>query len=110
MSTDREALAVDADSPPELLARAAEILSRGTGVVRFESRVALRSTGTRLLCDVVDPAPSERRCENEYAVLLENAQRSLEASALVRHLPDLPQTWRVVDEREASTVELWRAR
>lgn len=110
MSADREALAVDADSSPELLARAAEILSRGTGVVRFESRIVLRSAGAQIQCDVVDPAPSERRCENEFAVLVENARRELDAATLARYLPGLPQTWRVVEEREAKTVELWRAR
>ena len=109
MPADRDAFAVDADSPAERLALAAEILSGGRGVVLLEGVVALRSARTHLLCEVVDPAPSERRCENEFGVLVENARRMLEASKLRSFLPDLPQTWRVVEDNGTDLVELWRA-
>jgi hypothetical protein len=109
MSAYREALAIDSDSSEERLALAVEILASATGVVMLEKTVALRRARTHLLCEVVDPMPSARRCENEFDVLIENAQRMLESSRLGERLPDLPRRWLVVEDRGTATVELWHA-
>jgi hypothetical protein len=109
MSAYRDALTVDADSSDERLALAAEILAKGAGVVVLEGIVALRPARTHILCEVVDPTPSSRRCEREFEVLVENAQRMLEASKLREHLPDLPREWLVVEDYGTGTAELWHA-
>ncbi|HSD69987.1 MAG TPA: hypothetical protein VLB07_10555 [Woeseiaceae bacterium] len=107
MSSYRNALAVSSDSSEARLALAAEALASGTGLVLYEGIVALRCTGKQLLCEVIDPQPSARRCENEYEVLVENSQRLLEASPLRKHLPDLPCKWLVVDGHGAGEAVLW---
>jgi hypothetical protein len=109
MTAYREAVVVDSGSSNERVAVAANELSSGTGVVLLEGTVALRSLGTHVLCDVIDPIPATRKCENEFGVLVENAQRLLEASRLGALLPRLPCRWRVVEDRGAGAVELWRA-
>ena len=109
MSACRDALAIDAEASTERLALAAQILAGREGVVMLEGAVALRSTSALLLCEVVDPMPSARRCAVEYEVLVENAQRTLEASTLRQLLPDLPRRWSVVDVRASGTTEVWRA-
>jgi len=73
MTAYRHAFFIDANSSDERLELAAEILATGAGVVMFDKTVALRPTPACLLCEVVDPAPTSRRCENEYEVLVENA-------------------------------------
>ncbi len=88
---------------------AAEILATGAGIVIFDETVALRPTPTCLLCEVVDPAPISRRCENEYEVMVENAQRMLDSSRLRKHLPEIPRKWLVVEDYGTGTVELWHA-
>jgi hypothetical protein len=70
----------------------------------------LRPEAGELRCEVVDPAPLARRCENEYAVLVENAQHALAASKLAAFLPRLTRVWLVVGDLGAGTMELWRAR
>jgi hypothetical protein len=106
---DREPLTVGATSPEPVLAAAAERLADGGGVVVLEGTLILRSVGTLLLCDVIDPMPATRKCENEFGVLVENARRTLEGSRLRVHLPDRPLRWRVVEVHGADLVELWRA-
>lgn len=108
-SNDRGALAVEATSPEPILVAAAQKLADGRGVVVLEGTLVLRSMGTLLLCDVIDPMPSTRKCENEFGVLVENAQRTLDGSRLRAHLPDRPLRWRVVEVRGTDLVELWRA-
>jgi len=109
MSAYRDALAIDAEASAERLALAAQILAGREGVVMLDGVVALRSTRALLLCEVVDPMPSARRCEVEYEVLVENAQRALEASRLRQLLPDLPRRWSVVEVHASGTTEVWRA-
>jgi hypothetical protein len=109
MSAYRHALAVDAAASDQLLAQAADVLASGDGVVLFEGMLALRATRSRLLCEVIDPTPSARRCANEYEVLVENAKRALEASRLRELLPDLPCRWSVVDDFGTNVAELWPA-
>jgi hypothetical protein len=110
MSAYRDALAVTSESSDECLALAAEILTSGTGVVMFEEVIALRRSRTQLICEVVDPMSAGRRCENEFEVLIENAQRKLEASRLRKFVPDLPRKWVVVEDFGTHPVELWHSR
>ncbi len=109
MSAYRDALSISADSSDQRLELAAEILAAGTGVVMFNDTVALRPTRTCLLCEVVDPAPSSRRCENEFEVLVENARTMLDSSRLRQRLPNIPRKWLVVEDYGTGTAELWRA-
>lgn len=91
------------------VARAAEVLASGTGVVLVEGIVALRPSAHELLCEVIDPIPSAHRCANEYKALIENAQRALETSKLGSLLPDLRRKWLVVEEFGIGTMEICRA-
>ena len=100
---------VDAGSSDERLAQAAEILASGSGVVIFNQTVVLRPTRSQIRCEVIDRTPASRRCEHEFGVLVENAQRMLEASRLGTVLPNLPLRWSVVDDHGTGTTELWRA-
>lgn len=109
MSAYRDALSIDANASEQRLGLAEEVLASGAGVVLFEDAIALRPTPACLLCEVVDPEPGSRRCENEWEVLVENAQRMLESSRLWAYLPDLPRRWSVVGDYGTGTVELWRA-
>jgi hypothetical protein len=109
MSRDRDALAVETGDSDRKFALAARTLAAGETVVMFEGTLVLRPARGELVCEVVDPAPSARRCANEYEVLVENAQRALEASKLVALLPRLRRNWLVVGDTGAGTTELWRA-
>jgi hypothetical protein len=109
MSAYRDALFVDANSSDECLDLATEILVTGAGVVLFDEAIALSPTPTCLICEVIDPAPASRRCENEYEVLVENAQRMLDSSRLGKRLPDIPRKWLVVEDCGTGSVELWHA-
>ena len=95
--------------PEQALALAAETLAAGESVVMFEGTLVLRPERGELVCEVVDPAPSARRCANEYEVLVENAQRAFEASRLGTLLPHLRRRWLVVGDIGAGTTELWHA-
>src|SRR5690242_14024802 len=79
VSTDEPALGLDARVAEERVARAADALASGAGVVLLWRLLALRPNGKELLCEVLDPTPSRHRCSYEYEVLIENAQRALEA-------------------------------
>jgi hypothetical protein len=109
MSAYRNALSIDADSSDRRVEQAAEMLAARAGVVMFHDTIALRATPTCLMCEVVDPTPASRRCDNEFEVLVENAQRMLESSKLGTRLPDIPRKWVVVEDCGADTVELWHA-
>ena len=75
----------------------------------LDELVALRATQTQLLCEVIDPTPSAHRCEVEFEVLVENAQRALAASTLRDLLPDLPLKWLVVEDSGTGIVGLSHA-
>jgi hypothetical protein len=92
------------------VALAATALANGASVTWLDGGLVLCPAQGELRCEVVDPTPSARRCENEYEVLVENAQRALEASKLAAFLPHLPRTWLVVGDAGAGLMELWRAR
>ncbi len=90
-------------------ALAAKTLAAGETVIMFEGTLVLRPVRNELVCEVVDPTPSARRCANEYEVLVENAQRALDASKLGALLPNLRRRWLVIGDTGAGTTELWRA-
>jgi hypothetical protein len=102
-------LSIGAGATDECLAQAADVLARRTGTVRLEEAIALRATRTRLICEVMDPTPSAHSCEHEYEVLVENAKRALDASALGQRLPAVPRQWLVVADDGSGPAVLWRA-
>lgn len=104
----KDALTLDRDSPPSRVARAAELLERGEGVVLLEGVLALRPTAAAIRCEVIDPSPGAHRCEEEYRVLLENAARCLEQSELRKALPARRLLWVVVEDDGTGIVESWR--
>jgi hypothetical protein len=95
VSAYQDALQIDPDDSDQRVKLAADILADGEDVVMLGGALALHSTGHELICEVVDPSPGARRCENEYEVLMENAQRLLERSKLGTLLPPLPRRWRM---------------
>ncbi len=107
MSAYRHAIVVAAGDSGERLAAAAAALADGTGVVLFDGRIALRPLHDLIRCEVLDPAPSERRCAHEYEVLVENARHALDASGFRRLMPRRPLEWRVVEDRGTGVGELW---
>lgn len=109
MPAFKGAFTIDPDASQERLTLAAEILTKGSGVVMLEELVALRRSGTTLCCEVIDPDPMARRCVHEFEVLVENAQRTLNSSGLQQHLPALPQKWSVVEDNGTDILELWQA-
>jgi len=110
MTAYDEVLAIEAGSSEADLFLAGEMLAGGKGTVMLEALVALRAGDKNVLCDVIDSTPSAHRCEHEYEVLMENAQRMLQASRLRRLLPDLPCLWRIVAINGDDIEELWRER
>jgi len=108
MAENRKTLRLETGDS-ESVARAVEMLASGASVALFDGTLILRSMPGHLLCEVVDPAPSARRCENEYEVLVENAQRALETSNLGALLPRLRRSWVVIGDTGAGDTELWRA-
>jgi uncharacterized protein YndB with AHSA1/START domain len=107
MTAYQDVLAIDAGSTERRLARAADILASHEGVVLLDGFIALRPMRTHLLCEVLDPSPGAHRCANEYEVLLENAQRALQASKLRQYLPGMPWEWTVVKESVSGTERVW---
>lgn len=109
MSAYKDALVLGPSASDERVALAAEMLASGAGVVLLEGILALRSMGSELLCEVIDPTPSAHRCANEYEVLVENARLALEGSKLGTRLPNWSRQWLVVEDYGTGTMELWRA-
>jgi hypothetical protein len=109
MSTHRSAIVIELADSAERVALAAKALADGRSVALLEGTLILRPAPGELRCEVVDPAPSARRCVNEYEVLVENAQRALEVSTLAPLLPNLRRTWLVVGETASGATELWYA-
>ena len=109
MSADEQIVAIDADTSGKPLALAARRLVEERRTVLLDNLVALSPQGAFLQCDVIDPSPSMYRCENEYAVLVENARRVFEASTLYDLLPAMPCRWRVVASLDAGAESLWQA-
>jgi hypothetical protein len=107
MTTCYHSFDIDGDASDQRLALAGELLKGGEAIVSLKGVVHLRSEADCLLCEVVDPTPSLRRCAEEFAVMVENARRALEASRLSRYLPDWPQRWIVTKDYGMGTLELW---
>ena len=102
-----DALIIDDEASPERLGLAADLLTDGRSVVILAGLVALRGTSGEILCEVVDPSPAARRCNEEYRALVENAARGLEQSCLYQYLPRKPLRWLVVDDYGTGAVQLW---
>jgi hypothetical protein len=102
-----DALRIDAASSAKRIEQAAQRLASGTGLLLLDDRIALRRTQGWLACEVIDPAPGARRCAVEYEVLVENAQRALEASRIAECLPALPRKWTVIEVHGDSIVTAW---
>lgn len=109
MAACANAIILKASDSSERLASAEEALAQGAGVVVYEDFLVLRRVGPVLHCEVVDPTPSAHRCEVEFEVLVENARRALESSALDARLPELPRRWVVMEKTADEVVEVWRA-
>lgn len=105
----KSAVAVDESSSEARLSLAAQILERRKGVVILNDMLALRPEANRILCEVIDSAPSSHRCAEEFAVMVENAQRALLSSRLYSKLPNRMMEWLVVESCDTGTVELWRS-
>ena len=102
-----DAFVIDDSATPERLAQAADLLDRSTGVVMLLPAVVLRPSDREIRCEVVDPTPIARRCEEEYRVLVENTARALVRSKLGAMLPDRPLRWAVVEQQASGLVEVW---
>lgn len=107
MSAYKDALLIDAAASDQRLQLAAQRLDRCEGVVLLDGGLALRPLGNEIACEIIDPHPGERRCEEEYKVMLENAQRALERSRLGGLLPRRRLRWLVVEDHGTGTIELW---
>jgi hypothetical protein len=108
-ASDNEAPTIEIGDSDEGFSLAEKALAAGERVVTFGGSLLLRSARGELLCAVVDPAPAERRCENEYEVLVENTRRALEGSKLAALLPGFRRRWLVVAGTSAGKTEVWRA-
>ncbi|MEO8466915.1 MAG: hypothetical protein ABI640_16375 [Gammaproteobacteria bacterium] len=109
MPLNNDALAIETGDSDQRFALAANTLATGASVAMFDGALILRARCGELVCEVVDPTPSARRCANEYEVLVENAQRALESSKLDALLPRIRRRWVVVGDTGAHKTELWRA-
>jgi len=109
MIAGSDAYRVDVGAPDARCRPAADILREDGAQVLFGDAVTLHRRGPRIVCEIVEPPGSIHRCAEEYAVLVENARRTLAASRLQALLPALPMTWVVVENDGAGTVERWRA-
>ena len=105
----KDAISIELGDSDESFAVAAKALAAGRSVALLEGTLILRLAPGALRCEVVDAAPSARRCINEYEVLVENAQRALATSKLASLLPNLRRTWLVVGATGSGAAELWRA-
>ena len=109
MSAYRHALVIDESASVARLNLATELLANGESVVVLDGVVALRGADREILCEVLDPMPSVRRHSKDYRNMVENAERGLKQSSLVRHLPNKPLRWIVVEDYGTGTVQRWPA-
>jgi len=102
-----QTLRIDAAATPRDLARAVALLERCEGTVMLGDALVLRPSPVVIRCEVLDPAPMAHRCAEEYKVLVENAARALEASALGNRLPRRSLEWVVVAVDNGDATEAW---
>jgi hypothetical protein len=103
----KDALIIDDRSSDEQLGLAESLLENCGSVILLEGKLALRAEPGRIVCEVIDPQPSQHRCAEEFAVLVENARRTLQQSKLSSCLPARPQQWVVVEDTASEPVEIW---
>ena len=109
MSAYKYALLIDDRSSDQRLELAKSSLRNSGSVVLLDGTLALRVEPGRIVCEVIDPQPSQHRCAEEFAVLVENARRALQLSKLNSCLPARPQQWVVVEDTAGDPVEVWAA-
>lgn len=100
---------IDASSPARRIVSAARRLASCSADVVLTGVATLRPHPRQIECIVTEAVPAVPRCENEYAVIAENAARALAASPLGACLPDRPLKWVVVEGVGRHAVEVWRA-
>jgi hypothetical protein len=104
-----DALFIDDRSSDQRLELAKTFLENCSSVILYDGTLALRAEPGRIVCEVIDPQPSQHRCAEEFAVLVENARRALQLSKLNSCLPGRPQQWVVVEDNAGGLVEIWAA-
>jgi hypothetical protein len=109
VSAYKDALIIDDRSSDRRLALAKALLKNCRAVILLDGALALRAEPGRIVCEVIDPQPSQHRCAEEFAVLVENARRALQRSKLSSCLPARPQQWVVVEDTAGEPVEIWAA-
>jgi 2-polyprenyl-3-methyl-5-hydroxy-6-metoxy-1,4-benzoquinol methylase len=102
-------LVIEDQSSERDVAAAADHIRDCSGDVVFTGVATLRPHPRQIECIVTEAVPVAPRCENEYAVIAENAARALAASPLGACLPDRPLKWIVVEGVGMHAVEVWRA-
>jgi hypothetical protein len=109
MSAYAGALHIDDRSSVRQLELAKSLMETCSSVILLDGLLALRAEPGRLVCEVIDPQPSQHRCAEEFAVLVENARGALRLSNLSACLPARPQQWVVVEDGARGAVEVWAA-
>jgi hypothetical protein len=107
IASARSVWQVDEHSPDPELVSAAGVLDRAEGTVAFGQSLLLRAEEGGIVCEVIAPVPGAHRCEEEFKVMVENAQRELEASRFGRLVPRGPRRWQVVELRPDGALRLW---
>jgi hypothetical protein len=104
MSAYKAALHIKSDESGGRLVLAQELLATGQGVVVLDGVVALRPSGSELLCEVIADGS-----ETDFGSVVASARELLATSTLGRSATQRNLQWLVVDDYGTGTQELWRA-
>lgn len=107
MNPAPDLLKLSSDASPEQVEAALQALIEDQLVVRLGEDLQLSLAGRTLRCDVLEQAGSAHRCAFEYEVMVENARRTFEASAIAQSLSGWPQRWRVILVQEEDVLTVW---
>ena len=107
MSAYKHALAVSLDDSQQRIELACSLLKRGESVVLLEGRLALRTDGDRILCEVIDPYSNGVQSAKRYEELVASGIALLRQSALSTQLPADRLQWLVVTDYGTGTKQLW---
>ena len=107
MSAYKHALAVSLGDSQQRIELACSLLKRGESVVLLEGRLALRTDGDRILCEVIDPYSDGVRSAKRYEELVACGRALREESALGTQLPADRLRWLVVADYGTGTQQLW---
>ena len=92
---------------PERVELARSLLERGSAVVLIDDQLALRRSGDRVLCEVIDPFVDGIRSAHRFEALIESAHALLDDSLLSRLVTGEELEWIVVADYGMGTVQLW---